>query len=111
MRAFNPGLITSTGLFRAAREDNWLSTAIFAFVAEKVIKFAAPVEVGGARLAYMATASEGEVPSGSYLSAPSATSTATCREEGFDAAAVSTEAQDDALAARLWERSAELVCG
>ena len=109
VRAFNPGLITSTGLFRAAREDNFLSTAIFEFVANNIIKFSVPVEVGGARLVYLATADEGEVPSGSYLSAASATSQATTRSDGFDQAQISTEAQDDALAKLLWERSAELV--
>ena len=109
VRSFNPGLITSTGLFRAAREDNWLSTAIFSFVAENVAGFSVPVEVGGARLSYMATASEYEVPSGSYLSAASATSKASTRAEGFEQAAISREAQDDVVAARLWERSAEVV--
>ena len=109
MRAFNPGLITSTGSFRAARADNFFGTALFAFVATNVAKFSVPVEVGGARLAYLATADEDEVPSGSYLSAPSATSTAATDADGFDAAPVSAEASDDDLAARLWERSAEVV--
>jgi len=81
VRSFNPGLITSTGLFREARKDNWLSTALFSFVAEKVARFSVPVGVGGARLAYCATASGAEVPNGAYLSAPSATSTATSRAE------------------------------
>ena len=49
------------------------------------------------------------MPSGSYLSAPSATSTAATVADGFDAAPVSAEASDDDLAARLWERSAEVV--
>ena len=75
----------------------------------KVARFSVPVDVGGARLAYLATAGDDEVPSGSYLSAPAATSTAATKAEGFDDAAVSEEAQDDALAARLWERSAQLV--
>jgi len=107
VRSFNPGLITETGLFRAAREDNWLSTALFSFVATNVAGFSVPVEVGGARLAYMATA-EG-VPSGSYLSAAAATSKATTLAEGFATATVSKEARDDGLASRLWERSAEVV--
>ena len=66
------------------------------------------MEVGGARLAYLATASEAQVPSGSYLSTK-ATSKATTVEEGFEQAQVSKEAQDDKLAARLWQRSAEAV--
>mmetsp|Transcript_61920 Transcript_61920/g.110091 ORF Transcript_61920/g.110091 Transcript_61920/m.110091 type:complete len:153 (+) Transcript_61920:3-461(+) len=109
VRSFNPGLITSTGLFRAARADNWLSTTIFTFVAEKIAGFSQPVEVGGSRLAYMATAAEDEVPSGSYLSAPAATSKAATRAEGFDMAQISKEASDDALAAKLWESSAQAV--
>jgi len=109
VRSFNPGLITATGLFRAARQDNALSTALFSFVATSIAGFSVPVEVGGARLAYVATAPEAEVPSGSYLSAASATSKAATRAEGFDEAQVSKEARDDALAARLWERSAEVV--
>lgn len=109
VRSFNPGLITSTGLFRAARADNWLSASIFSFVAEKIAGFSQPVEVGGSRLAYMATASEADVPSGSYLSAPAATSKATTRADGFDAAQISKEARDDALAKRLWELSAQVV--
>jgi len=109
VRSFNPGLITDTGLFRAARRDNAISTALFSFVATNLAGFSQPVEVGGARLAYAATASEADVPSGSYLSAPSATSAAASRADGFGDAAVSKEARDDALAARLWERSAEVV--
>jgi protochlorophyllide reductase len=50
----NPGLITSTGLFRAARADNPLGTALFSFVAENVARFSVPVTTGGARLAYVA---------------------------------------------------------
>ena len=109
VRSFNPGLITDTGLFRAARKDNFVGTLLFSFVATNLAGFSVPVEVGGARLAYAATASEVEVPSGSYLSAPAATSKAATRAEGFEDARVSKEAQDDALAAALWLRSAELV--
>ena len=106
VRSFNPGLITSTGLFRAAREDNFLSAALFSFVATNLAGFSVPVQVGGARLAYCATASADEVPSGSYLSAPNAKSQATTRADGFGDAAVSKEARNDDLATRLWERSA-----
>jgi len=109
VRAFNPGLITSTGLFRAARRDNFLSAALFSFVATSVARFSQPVEVGGARLAYLATAPEEEVPPGSYLSAPAATSAAATVADGFGPAAVSREAQDKELAARLWERSSAVV--
>ena len=67
VRSFNPGLITDTGLFRAARKDNFVGTMLFSFVATNLAGFSVPVEVGGARLAYAATASEAEVPSGNYL--------------------------------------------
>ena len=61
VRSFNPGLITDTGLFRAARKDNLVGTLLFSFVATNLAGFSVPVEVGGARLAYAATASEAEV--------------------------------------------------
>ena len=109
VRSFNPGLITDTGLFRAARQDNFFGTAVFSFVATNVAGFSQPVEVGGARLSYMATADETEVPSGSYFSAPSATSKAATVADGFAAARVSKEALDDELAPKLWERSLEVV--
>ena len=38
-----------------------------------------------------------------------ATSKAASKADGFDVANISKEARDAALAARLWERSAELV--
>lgn len=109
VRSFNPGLITDTGLFRAARQDNFLSTAIFSFVATNLAGFSQPVEVGGARLAYMATASDAEVPSGSYYSAPAATSKAATRADGFEDATVSAEARDGALASKLWDASLQVV--
>ena len=109
VQSFNPGLITDTGLFRAARADNAFGTAVFSFVATNLAGFSQPVEVGGERLAYMATASDEEVSSGSYFSAPSATSKASTRADGFDDAPVSKEAQDEALAAKLWEASMEAV--
>mmetsp|Transcript_34979 Transcript_34979/g.76514 ORF Transcript_34979/g.76514 Transcript_34979/m.76514 type:complete len:349 (+) Transcript_34979:212-1258(+) len=109
VRAFNPGLIASTGLFRAAREDNPLSTAIFSFAATNLFGFSVPVEVGGARLAYLATASDDEVPSGSYLSAHKATSKAVSVADGFASAVISKEAMDEDLASRLWEKSAEVI--
>ena len=105
--AFNPGLVTSTGLFREAKKDNFIGASIFCFAAEKIAGFAVPVEVAGERLAYMATSAD--VKSGEYLSAPSATSKAASKADGFDNANISKEARDAALAARLWERSAELV--
>ena len=105
--AFNPGLVTSTGLFREAKKDNFIGASIFCFAAEKIAGFAVPVEVAGERLAYMATSAD--VKSGEYLSAPSATSKAASKADGFDVANISKEARDAALAARLWERSAALV--
>ena len=48
------------------------------------------------------------MPPGSYLSGPTG-STGFTRAEGFDDGTISAEASDDALAARLWERSAAIV--
>ncbi len=109
VRAFNPGLITDTGLFRSAREDNFIGTAIFSFVANNVAGISVPVEVGGERLAYVATASDDEIPSGSYLSAPSPRSKAATKADGFADANVSVEARNEGVAARLWEKSAAAV--
>lgn len=107
VRSFNPGFIPSSGLFRAPRKDNWIGATAFTVVAG-LIGFAVPVEVGGARLAYMATASDDEVPSGSYYSAE-VTSRASSKAEGFDLASVSQEGSDEELSAKLWEASAKIV--
>ena len=48
VRSFNPGFIPRSGLFRAPREDNWFAAAALTFVAERVAKFAVPIDVGGA---------------------------------------------------------------
>ena len=47
VRSFNPGLITDTGLFRAARKDNLVGTLLFSFVATNLAGFSVPVEVAG----------------------------------------------------------------
>mmetsp|Transcript_27774 Transcript_27774/g.65196 ORF Transcript_27774/g.65196 Transcript_27774/m.65196 type:complete len:360 (-) Transcript_27774:120-1199(-) len=107
VRSFNPGFIPSSGLFRAPREDNWFGATAFTLVAG-LVGFAVPVEVGGARLAYMATASDDEVPNGSYYSGDTK-SRATCKADGFDQASISIEASDDALSTKLWDRSMEVV--
>lgn len=107
LRSFNPGFIPSSGLFRAPREDNWLGATAFTFFAG-LAGFAVPIEVGGDRLAYLATASDEEVPAGSYLSGPTGSKGYT-RADGFDDGLISPEGLDEALAGRLWKRSAELV--
>ena len=107
IRSLNPGFIPSSGLFRAPREDNWLGATAFTFVAG-AIGIAVPIEIGGARLAYMALADETDAPSGSYYSTEPK-SKAIKKSEGFDQASISKEASDDALAARLWDSSAEIL--
>jgi light-dependent protochlorophyllide reductase len=107
IRSLNPGFIPSSGLFREPRKDNWLGASIFTFVAG-VIGFAVPISVGGERLAYMATADESEVPSGSYFSAKVGSKAAT-KADGFDQDGISKEASNDELATKLWERSMEIV--
>eukprot|EP00629_Pelagomonadales_sp_RCC1024_P017814 CAMPEP_0119269676 /NCGR_PEP_ID=MMETSP1329-20130426/6989_1 /TAXON_ID=114041 /ORGANISM="Genus nov. species nov., Strain RCC1024" /LENGTH=317 /DNA_ID=CAMNT_0007269677 /DNA_START=273 /DNA_END=1222 /DNA_ORIENTATION=- len=98
--SFNPGFIPASGLFRAPREDNWLGATAFTFFAG-LAGFAVPIEVGGERLAYMATA---DLPSGSYLSADTGSRAASIAD-GFDDGLISKEGSDDALAAKLWDRS------
>ena len=107
VRSFNPGFIPSSGLFREPRKDNWFGATAFTFIAG-LIGFAVPISVGGERLAYMATASDEEIPTGSYLSAEVGSKAAT-RSEGFDTAGISKEASSDELAAKLWDRSLEIA--
>ena len=105
VRSLNPGFIPTSGLFRAPREDNWLGATAFAFFAG-LAGFAVPIDVGGERLAYVATSDD--VPPGAYLSAETGSKAATYAE-GFDDGLISPEGQNDELAARLWDRSRELV--
>ena len=56
----------------------------------------------------MALADETDAPSGSYYSTEPK-SKAIKKSEGFDQASISKEASDDALAARLWDSSAEIL--
>lgn len=64
-----------------------------------------PIDVGGERLAFIATATDEEVPAGAYLSAP----TGSRGLDAFEQGVISAEGSDDAKAKRLWERTAELV--
>jgi len=121
--SFNPGFIPTSGLFRAPREDNWLGATAFTFIAG-LIGFAVPIEVAGARLAYLATVSTSNtdtvdtnnnindgiiIKNGSYFSAEVG-SKATTLEDGFnDETTVSVEASNDDLASRLWDLSAQIV--
>lgn len=107
VRSLSPGFIPSSGLFREPRNDNFIGASIFSFVAG-LAGFAVPIDVGGNRLAHVATASDAAIPPGSYLAGPTGSKGFT-REDGFTDGTLSKEAQDDALAARLWERSCEIV--
>ena len=79
----------------------------FTFIAG-LAGFAVPIDVGGKRLAHVVTASDAEVPPGSYLTGPTGSKGFT-REDGFDDGLISKEGMDDAKAAKLWERSCEIV--
>ena len=105
VRSLNPGFIPSSGLFRAPREDNWLGATAFTFFAG-LAGFAVPIDVGGARLAYVA--SDDDLPAGAYLSAPTGSRAATLAD-GFDDGLISPEGRDAALAARLWDATVALV--
>jgi protochlorophyllide reductase len=107
VRSFSPGFIPSSGLFREPRKDNFLGAQAFTIFAG-LAGFAVPIDVGGRRLAHMATASDAEVPPGSYLCGPTGSKGFT-REDGFDDGRISKEASDDAKATRLWELSSEIV--
>ena len=95
------------GACRAPRADNWLAATAFTTFAG-LAGFAVPIEVGGDRLAFMATASDADVPPGSYLAGPTGSKGYT-RADGFDDGIRSAEARDDDKAKRLWEISAAAV--
>ncbi|OEU13121.1 NAD(P)-binding protein [Fragilariopsis cylindrus CCMP1102] len=113
--SFNPGFIPSSGLFRAPREDNWFGATAFTFIAG-VIGFAVPIEIGGGRLAYMATVGNTKkstttdgIKNGSYFSAD-VKSKGTTIEDGFDGqTTISVEASNDDIASQLWDISAKIV--
>eukprot|EP00550_Attheya_septentrionalis_P002125 CAMPEP_0198290808 /NCGR_PEP_ID=MMETSP1449-20131203/8539_1 /TAXON_ID=420275 /ORGANISM="Attheya septentrionalis, Strain CCMP2084" /LENGTH=326 /DNA_ID=CAMNT_0043989357 /DNA_START=47 /DNA_END=1027 /DNA_ORIENTATION=+ len=107
VRSFSPGFIPTSGLFRVPREQNWIKVALFASFM-RLLGVAVPVEVGGARMAYMVTSNDDEIPSGSFVSAPGG-SRAITKADGFQDHPVSEEAQNDALASQLWEASAKVV--
>ncbi|OEU18481.1 NAD(P)-binding protein [Fragilariopsis cylindrus CCMP1102] len=114
--SFNPGFIPSSGLFRAPRADNWLGATAFTIIAG-VVGFAVPIEIGGGRLAYMATvntskstsSTDGIIKNGSYFSAD-VKSKGTTIEDGFDdQTTISMEASNDDIASQLWDISAKIV--
>ena len=94
-------------LRREPRKDNFVAATAFTFFAG-LVGFAVPIDVGGERLAHVATASDEEIPPGSYLAAPTGAKGAS-RADGFDDGLISTEAADDDKAAKLWELSSSLV--
>ena len=67
VRSFSPGFIPASGLFREPRKDNFFGAQAFTLFAG-LAGFAVPIDVGGRRLAFVATASDADVPPGSYLS-------------------------------------------
>ena len=100
---FLPGVETTNNVILIATHSAQFVT-FFAGLAG----FAVPIDVGGDRLAFMATASDADVPAGSYLAGPTGSKGYT-RGEGFDDGIVSAEARDDSKAAALWVRSCEIV--
>jgi len=110
--SFNPGFIPSSGLFRAPREDNWFGATVFTLIAG-FIGFAVPIEIGGGRLAYMATVNTKSITdgikNGSYFSA-GVKSKGTTIEDGFDdQTTTSVEASNEDIACQLWDISAKIV--
>ncbi len=104
---FNPGFIPTTGLFSSLREESWWKAQALTLFA-KLMGFSVPLEVGGARLVYMATTPN--IQNGSYFCAPvKSKATTPDMENGFVPTEVSKDASNDQLAARLWEKSFEVV--
>lgn len=104
---FNPGFIPTTSLFSSLREESWWKAEALIFFA-KLMGFSVPLQVGGERLVFMATSPN--LPNGSYFCAP-AKSRATTPDEkdGFVPTSVSKDASRDELAAKLWEKSMQVV--
>jgi light-dependent protochlorophyllide reductase len=103
--SFNPGFVPTTGLFDSLRQESWWKAqALMAFAS--IMGFSVPVQVAASRLVNMVTANN--LQNGAYYCAPSQ-SKATTSEEGFVMVAVSKEAANDEVAARLWNRSMEIV--
>jgi len=102
---FNPGFVPTTGLFDSLRKESWFRAQALTFFAN-IVGFSIPVEIAGDRLVYMATAPN--LKSGVYYCAP-AKSRGTMPENGFVATPVSKDASNDALAAKLWQKSLEVV--
>jgi len=108
--SFTPGFVPTTGLFQPLRDAQWFRAhllTVFAWASG----ISVPEQVGGDRLAYVATSVDlpQSCPNGSYLSAPGAKSRAASVQDGFTARPVSKEASDGELAAKLWDTSLEVV--
>ena len=107
--AWSPGLvippISSGGFWRYSRQSNELGQRLFALAARSILRISERVETAGSLLAALATDDAYATPGFSYYSnrllAPG--------RHRFEATAISAEAQNDALALQLWERSTALV--
>jgi len=104
VNAFGPGLITRTGFFRY---QNPLFVKLFDFATNEIFHVAETVSGGGDCLVYMVTAPDLEGRGGLYYNNGIAAGEPTGHK--FEAAEVSSEARDDAEAAKLWRYSEKLV--
>lgn len=98
----NPGLIPTTGLFRAFSP---LFVLPFTFLTRYVFKVAASEDDGGQRLAYMIKSPELDGVSGMYLS----TEQAGLGLSAFKPITPSIEARDEKKAAKFWELTDKLI--
>lgn len=98
----NPGLIPTTGLFRAFSP---LFVIPFTFLTRTVFKVAASEEEGGARLSYLIQSPELEGVSGKYLS----TTAAGLGLSEFMPITPSVESRDETKAKKFWELTKKLI--
>jgi protochlorophyllide reductase len=107
--AWSPGLVipptSEGGFWRYSRRYNEIGQRLFALAARSLLRLTESVENAGALLADLATGDAWGTPGFSYhsnrITAPG--------RHVFEATAPSAEAQDPALALRLWQASAALV--
>ncbi len=107
--AWSPGLVipptSEGGFWRYSRRYNEIGQRLFALAARSLLRLTESVENAGALLADLAT---GDAYAGTGFSYHRNRVTGPGRHV-FEATAPSAEAQDPALARRLWEASAALV--
>ena len=101
VNCFSPGLIPSSGLFRA---QNPLFTSIFSFLSLYILGFAVPVSTGGDCLTYMCDSEELDNETALFLATPPGKP-----KEKFGVRSISVEASDEQKQIEFWRLSEEVL--